>query len=293
MTLVALTPEPGASAEPGRVKAHLTALATKVADAAARVHAQQGGEAVHDLRVSARRLECALDVWRAALPRRLGRRTRRLLARLRRSAGRAREREVHAEALAPLVGSLGEPHRDALEQELARLIRLRERALVRLAGRITSAHAERLWRRVERAARAIEASAPSLAQAAARTERRRRRALEALLLARPVSEDAPLHRARVAVKKWRYAEEALAAGRGERSRATTLRLKPVQSALGHIHDRATLGAHLTKAAARAAGRGETSHAESLTALAAWLARDRADAVSRFRRGTEHELTQAG
>ena len=96
MTVLALTPGAGDSAEAGCVATHLTALAERFTDAAARVHAQQGDDAVHDLRVSARRLECALDVWRGALAPRARRRARRLLARLRRSAGRAREREVHA-----------------------------------------------------------------------------------------------------------------------------------------------------------------------------------------------------
>lgn len=280
MTLLSLTP--AASADAGaRLTAHLHRLAERFADAAARVHAGDDPEAVHDLRVTARRLESALQVWRTVLARKSRRRARRLLRRIRREAGPVREAEVHATHLADCSARVGEEHRVAIEQELARLSKQVARGRRRLARQLTSRRIERVWTRVRRATRGLET--PPAGAGAPQVETRRRTALEALLAARPTLDDAPLHDARIAVKKWRYAEESFAAGRGADAAGATRQLKSVQSDLGRIHDRATLRDHVLQAAARAESRGETARATALAALSARLEAERVEQVLRFRR----------
>jgi len=280
MTVLPLPPGSAPADAAERAIAHFRRLTGRVAAAAARVHLEDDREAVHDLRVAARRLEVALQVWRSVLARRPRRRARRLTRRLRREAGPAREAEVHAARLTECGAQVIEAHRPAIESELARLGERVTRTRRRLAERLPERRIARLWRWVERAMRGLDA--PDAGVGVRPVAARRRRALRALLAARPTLDDAPLHQARVAVKKWRYAEESLAAGLGGEAPPSTRRLRSVQSELGRIHDRATLRDHVRRAAARAERRGEAEHAAVLTALSANLEADRVEQVLRFR-----------
>jgi len=190
-------------------------------------HARRG-DAVHALRVTGRRIETLLRLWAdrddtLAL--------RRRVRRIRRAAGGAREDEVVADLLRS--GRLG-----ASVLPLA----LRRRWAVALSR---SPATERLPRRdeVERVAAAvlrradlIESQRDREAHAAQRLERWRRRAQGRLDEALRDGDPAALHEARLAIKRWRYAEEV--AGSGAAARVANARRW--QRMLGALNDRVLL-----------------------------------------------------
>jgi len=277
MTLLQMPAAPDAGT---RLAAHLQRLTERFADAAARVQVGGDDEAVHDLRVAARRLESALQTWRLVLARRPCRRARRLLRRIRRAAGPVRDAEVHATQLAELAAGSPLDSREALDAESARLTRQLARRRARLTEWLSPRRVRRVVRRVARACDGL-ASPPARA-GVDQVETRRQRALAALLEATPTLDDTPLHDARIAVKRWRYSEESLAAARGADSSHATRGLRAVQSGLGRIHDRATLRDLLLRAAERAARRQEPTREHALRELAARLEAERVHEVLRFR-----------
>jgi CHAD domain-containing protein len=286
MTVLTLAPARDGDALAQRITADLARRAARFADAAARTHACADDEAVHDLRVSARRLEAALDLWRSVLDPRARRRARRTLRRLRREAGPVREHEVHRALLRERLEVLDPEDRVAVERVLQRLDRRVDRDRRALARRVTPARVERLVRRVERAVHGA-AAAPRgphdpLAAPAERLARRRTRALESMLTARPTLEDEALHAARIALKRWRYAEEAMAVGRDEPRGPSTRGLRALQEALGEVHDRAVLRDLLLREGERLRGRGEAHAAAALASLGARIEAARVEAVLRFR-----------
>src|SRR5258708_34255079 len=86
-----------------RVALDLARRAEALDDARHRVVERAGGEAIHDLRVSSRRLGEALRAWRDALPRRDARALFRRVERLRRAAGDARDAEGRSDPLRAAV----------------------------------------------------------------------------------------------------------------------------------------------------------------------------------------------
>ena len=213
-----------------------------------RVRHNADAEAIHDLRVVTRRLATVLQVWRGALAGPLRRRTRRELRSLRRCIAEARDLQVLVPALRARQAAEPAPHAvldvwvRELESDLA--------TAVAEAAHGCDPHAVAALRAALRQAAAALILGAGLAArrearaVLARAQRRARSALRAAIVVRDVtgaSTQPLLHRARLRIKGWRYAEEL--AGSAPRAR----RAERLQEGLGAIHDLLVLRA---RAAAR-------------------------------------------
>ncbi len=301
---MSVLPGPGAGADPldaaRRIADDLAQRAATLAAATRRLRRREHAEAVHDVRVAARRLAAALALWRALLRRRARRRTLRGLRRLGRRLGPVREREVVLALLEARATRPGEETREVVERLAARLRRRIARARTGVARACRPAAIERLVRGVTRAAGRLETRVGAQPDWRARAEQRVEtlgvRARDALAEGLASREDAALHQARIAVKRWRYAGECVEAVAG--APATRLvPLRELQETLGAVHDLATLRDRLVRAAARSARRrrgfgapasGGTAPISShdpvaaLSALAQAIEEDRARALERLR-----------
>lgn len=202
-------------------------------------------EALHQLRVAARRLRVALPLVARKPAGRRVRRARALLRALVRAAGRGRDLDVLT-ALFDRHAPDGEP---AVRRLRRRLRDARRRARARLAGDLLDVDVARLRCRLAVIVRRGTCDASSVearvaAQAAADSS-----ALTARLAALGPRFDAPaLHGARIACRRLRYAAEVRAAldgGAGEAVR----RSKELQEQLGAIHDAHLLALWLARQAA--------------------------------------------
>src|SRR5262245_1377943 len=104
-----------------RVEAELAHRESLFAAAARRVRERDDPEALHDLRVTSRRLTEALRLWKAVLDARGVKRVRRRLRRLRREAGPIREFESTLELVRSYERSVGPEAREALRPFVRRL----------------------------------------------------------------------------------------------------------------------------------------------------------------------------
>uniref|UniRef100_A0A832I2H0 CHAD domain-containing protein n=1 Tax=Eiseniibacteriota bacterium TaxID=2212470 RepID=A0A832I2H0_UNCEI len=256
-------------------------------DAARRVHEAADQEAVHDLRVAARRLAATLSLWRDLLAARPRRRAVRRLRRLRRALGPVREHEVHLADLEarlarqPLATRLAAAERlDALRRRVARgraraARRARPRRIERIVGRLPRALAA--------VRRRIAACADPLAPPRARLAAVEADARAALARARGSWDDAALHAARIAVKRWRYALEAFADVAGPPPAAPPPRaLRALQHDLGVAHDRAELRDLLASWMRDLHASGLGAHADALHPLAHDVESERRAAIEAFR-----------
>lgn len=252
--------------------------------AAVRCRGCDDAEAIHDLRVAARRLESALDVWRHALRDRPRRRARAIARRLRRDAGPAREREVCAALLDARVPHAAPGHRAALEALARTLGTSVDRGRVRVAKLVSGRRLARLTGRLERALRVPEGAASvRVTDARERVSRRQQAALEQLVEARATLDDARLHAARIAVKRWRYAEESHAAV-ARTDAAPLAGLRDLQRVLGHVHDAAVLRDLLLAHAEKLAARGDGANAAVLAAEAVAMEAERRALAAPLREG---------
>ena len=222
---------PGA---PSASAAHVRALAADVAKQAANV-AASAPEALHDLRVASRRLDAALRLWgggHAAWA------ARRAAQDLRRAAGPAREAEVLRELLARRWNDWARVPAAARAQWLAELERSsRPPALPEGAAASVLSFSEV-------AAARLEAHGDRVARAAKRTRGWRRDLVTQFARGLEEGGTTALHRARLALKLWRYAEESLAHVSGSPARPRVGRVRPWQQALGELNDLALLAAFL-------------------------------------------------
>lgn len=224
-------------------------------------------EAVHDARVSCRRLRVGLRLVREGLGRR--KRVRRLgerLSGLRTALGAAREAEVARVTLTEFRPRLAGDERLAADA-FAAFLDVRHHELRRSAadqlGALDVAGLRRALRRcvarLERRAAAapetpgggdafVPRAAPPLPalgpRAVAAVERRRAAWLALPLEPLLAGIDPALHRCRIEAKKLRYALEFYEPVFGAAARARLKLLKEMQDRLGAIHDRADLGARL-------------------------------------------------
>jgi CHAD domain-containing protein len=235
-------------------------------------------EAAHDGRVTARRLETALSLWRPALRTDAADRARRALRRMRRSLSRVRDLEVHLAALRPMLRPL-----TADDARIARWLERIERRTVRArelaAERVSPSRARRVQKWIEAAS---ENAAESSAVDAVRERLARREAAFRERAAHALESPEPerLHQARIALKKLRYALESAqgpAMPEGE-LRDEAAQLRAVQRTLGQIQDAATLSRRLTRRLRRWRARGHASAASRVEPLLAPLATDGARAV---------------
>jgi len=197
--------------------------------------ARRGGPlALHDLRVACRRLETALRLWARGAPARAARRRAQAM---RRAAGSAREHEVLREMLrARRLGAAVLP--PVLRR--AWLARLARGGSMQRAGALPSARAVAgLGSKVERVARSLAHADQVELRALARLRLWRADGRAELAHALASGEAQALHRARLRLKRWRYAEEERSAAWPARARAASPipALRRWQTALGRMSDR--------------------------------------------------------
>lgn len=207
---------------------------------AAAARYQEDVEHIHQLRVAVRRTAAALDVFEPCLPSKRARRLGRLLRKIRRAAGAARDWDVFAEHIACDSPVLGDDEKSAVLASAARRRVAAQRAVVEA---FELAASQRLGRQAEKLCERIhwrgDGDEPRLADYAG--ER-----LAALLQAATAAAQSDLkvfenlHALRIAGKRLRYAMELLASAfpRKLRERAYGC-VEALQDRLGRINDHAT------------------------------------------------------
>jgi len=232
-------------------------------------------EAVHDLRVAARRLRTALVLLAGKPDGRRARRVGRMLHRLAAAAGRGRDLDVGLEILKASPGGAGPGHerlRRALSASRARARVLSREALLDLdvAG---------LRRDLRACAASTRVDRDVVVGRIAVLRHREEEALERQIASarrRPHTE--ALHSARRSARRLRYAAELLALLDGTDS-GTPDRWRTMQARLGEIQDRHVLGVWLEARRRRAAARDDLV----LGTAAAWaLTRLNRDTARRIR-----------
>jgi CHAD domain-containing protein len=280
-----------------RVALDLARRAEAVGDARHRVAERAGGEAIHDLRVSSRRLGEALRAWRGALPRHEARALVRRVERLRRALGDARDAEVRFETLRALVRTAPRPERPGalpLLRTLAETMYVARGKAARAAhakggARLADEVAALAWR-LGNAGPDEASDAALLASARAHLARRREKLkkAEATLASTrsPGSRTglARLHAVRICAKRTRYALECLTDVAAPEMEAVTetagrtlSRLRARQRRLGAVCDLASLVRWLS-----ASRRGGAANAAGALERRAWLARSREAQASALR-----------
>lgn len=278
------------SAQSAALVACTERLRSTFSRAARRVARRSDGEAIHDLRVSARRLVALLDVWRDLFRPGMRRKTTRALRDLRRELGEAREIEVHTALLDGYAQRTLDATRDLLDlavhQGRRRLDPARRRA-ARCAG---AAKTRALIDRLEKAARRMPDRAQrkpgALESARAQVLRRQQNAMKAIEVAAGGSDDGAFHRARIEVKKWRYACEVLEAGQVSVDEQRQESIRDLQEILGIIQDRASLRRELLPEEAF------VEPPESLVPMLDEIGAERRAAIDRFRTSAAHLIRGA-
>jgi CHAD domain-containing protein len=261
--------------------------AAAFADAARRTRARADAEAIHDLRVSARRLSAVLSLWRSLLVEAPRLRAARRLRRLRRAIGAAREHEVHAADLETRLPRQTLAVRLAIGEPLEQLRAEVERGRASAAKRVSVRRPERILDRIPRALEGMRgrltATPELLADARTRLGAAEQAARAGIAEALHTLDDQPLHAARIAVKKWRYTLETFASVAGAPAGAPDLRhLRAVQEALGDVHDRAVLRDLIARWIRELRSRGLETHADALRPLTLEIEVERRAAIEAFR-----------
>lgn len=232
--------------------------------AGAREHANRlaGGsdaEALHDFRVSVRRLRSTLRAWRDGLGESIRDKDLRRLRRVARATSAARDAEVMVAWVAGIAGSLPPAHRAAADWLAARLDSGTQRADLSRSLERFGAAADSLTRRFGRETPAgspgalAGTSAGTFAAALAGRIREQASSVQACLSRVKTEDDAPLaHRARIEGKRLRYLIEPLREAIGARADPAVKALKRLQDLLGDLND-AQLAATATREARQELG----------------------------------------
>ena len=225
-------------------------------------------DAVHQMRVTTRRLRATLQAFPMVVPPTTTRHLRDELKWLGTVLGTARDTEVLAEAFRAMLAVT--PTELVIGPAAARVTThfASREATARGAvlGELDSPRYFALLDELERlladppeataaAAPASEVLPPAVGQAYRRTGRRMRRAQGA---PPGPGRDAMLHEARKASKRARYAAEVARPAIGNKARKFAKRMKAVQSALGDHHDAVTVGAAAREMGVRAHLSGENA-----------------------------------
>jgi CHAD domain-containing protein len=226
-------------------------------------------EAIHQMRVSGRRLRVALPLL-ARKPG--GRRVRRALAILRQirtAAGASRDLDVGVALLEERVREAEDPGAE-LRSLLRRLRAARGRSRVRMAGALMDLEIAQLRRHLRRVLqRRGEGLFPVLLRLGQERDARGGALLAALAwLGEDYDPDA-LHRLRIGARRLRYMAELSEGLKGTPTEASSL-FKEVQEHLGQIRDAYVLSAWLGKQAAGARARGQEALAAEAAAQQAWF-----------------------
>jgi len=204
-------------------------------------------EAVHQLRVWTRRAEAALGLFDPLLPNKRRRRLKKMLRRLRSSAGAVRDCDIQLKHLSGQK-KLNRP----LIKALARVHRRARRDLKAVVKNATRRHD--LKKRSSRLLKAIDASRKIPFSDFSRAAINPLAQKFFTAANADLSDDAELHALRIAAKRWRYALElASSALQTPWSRELYENLSEIQDRLGAIHDRSEL-------CTRIAERLEATHA---------------------------------
>ena len=203
-------------------------------------------EALHDFRVSVRRLRSALRAWRDALGGAVRDKDLRRLRRVARATGDARDAEVLLAWIGRAAGSLPPAHRAAAGVALPP---------ARAAGRDAdlSATVERFVEAADSLSRRLKRERPppsreTFGEAIAVRIREQAAAVAAWLSRVETPADAPLaHRARIEGKRLRYLLEPLRDAPGVESADAVKALKELQDLLGELND-AAVAADVLRAA---------------------------------------------
>lgn len=216
-------------------------------------------EALHALRVAARRMDAVLSLFRAYLPAAVGR-SRPTLKGLLDAMGAVRDVDIRVEAVGRFRASCAEGDRGALDPLLRQLES--ERAAARAAMlRALDSKSARQWLealpgKLARAAPApgpgsagsrratVSTALPALIRKRYRKLRKRARRLT------PESSLLEHHGVRIRAKKLRYALEIVAATYGQPAAEMLAALQKLQSRLGAQHDAGAVADYLTQLAAR-------------------------------------------
>jgi CHAD domain-containing protein len=234
-------------------------------------------EAVHDLRVAARRLRAALGLLAENPEGRRARRADKTLRDLARAAGRGRDLDVGVEILEGLPAAASEGNvrlRRALSASRSRARFLSREALLDLE----LAHLRRDLRALVAATRVDR---PVLAGRLDALRLREQSNIDRDLStgrARPKPEQ--LHSARRAARRLRYAAEVEALFDGAESDSAE-RFRKMQSRLGDIQDRHVLSAWLAHRQQRAAARGDLALASAAARALSRVKRDAARLTGEF------------
>jgi CHAD domain-containing protein len=223
-----------------------SALATMLAHEAG-TREGRDPEELHKMRVASRRLRAALATFAPLLPRKRLDRRRRELRRLTRALGTVRECDVHAEMLLPLAAPGDERRRRALAYAAGLIATRREIDARLLVETLDELAPERLAGKVRALAKGARGRTALRTLAASVLEKRLAAAFAGIERSLAVDRRDTLHARRIAVKKLRYAIEALAPALPARvAEAFLAVLKPLQEALGRHHDAVTLALALER-----------------------------------------------
>jgi CHAD domain-containing protein len=276
---------PSSPAAPA-VRATLERVLDDAVEAAARLSDSGDPEALHDVRVSLRRLRVLLRAYqselRHAVPRWLTEDVSALAAR----TGAARDLEVFEAWLAPRIGRLPRPHQPTARWLLARTVTRRDASYRSLRRSVPRGIAmiEPLLRAGLRYQSAGTPAAREGRTFGDLTARRARQRMEDLLGALRKIEDAgsdeQAHRARIAAKKVRYILEPVLL---DRHGAALSGLKLLQDALGALHDLVGARVQILRARRVKGEAGEPPTPRRLAGLAALLARVDREKIALFRR----------
>ncbi|HLY52736.1 MAG TPA: CHAD domain-containing protein [Steroidobacteraceae bacterium] len=210
-------------------------------------------EELHQLRVTARRLDATLALFKEHLPAALVR-SRKTAKSLLRSLGATRDLDVQLAGLAAYRIDLPEEERSALEPLSEHLRHARARAHARMVRALDS-EATRRWLQTlaaasESAPAQADASAVTVAAAmAGRVRRRFRRLRKAVRRLRPGSSMDDYHKVRRRAKQLRYALESGVLNYGKPAEEMLKALRRLQDRLGAQQDAYMARSHLTALAA--------------------------------------------
>ena len=239
-------------------------------------------EPLHQVRVAARRLGAVLDlVDPEAYPGHKGR--RRALKRLVDILGLPRELDVHAARLEERRRSAADPAQGAvLEHLLEEVERARAKARRAMHQELEELHLPDLDRLLDVPSLPSPFQPTSLQEGAWGCLEPRAQAALGELEAQTGQEDAPaLHKARIRLKKLRYAVEALEGAFAAPPEAVLKDLRGLQTILGDHHDLAALEALLWEAEGRLRDHGRSLLATGVLDLLGDVAEARRGAFERF------------
>ena len=201
--------------------------------------------AVHQARVTTRRLREAVPVLATGLSGSKAGKAQKKIRRLTRALGCVRELDVTIHLLDELARSPNVP-RDAVEDVRARVVKERDDKRKTMIERLDGVNTEKLDRRLASVWAALDqaASEPWRKALAERLMRRSRRLTLAMNEAGQMYAPERLHAVRIAAKKLRYGLE-LAANSGVKQAAPHVRtIKRAQEMLGKLHDLQVLQVHV-------------------------------------------------